>query len=124
MRRKQSYSVNKKRVGVTMFGVATTAVDIIREYLESNYDIKVYVFRATGHGGKAIEKLMRKRELDAVRDLTTTEICNLVMGGVMSAGSHRLIAAAEAGIPNMISVRATDSIHLFLSIHFYLSISQ
>jgi len=109
---------------VTMFGVATTAVDIIREYLESNYDIKVYVFRATGHGGKAIEKLMRKRELDAVRDLTTTEICNLVMGGVMSAGSHRLIAAAEAGIPNIISVRATDSIHLFLSIHFYLSISQ
>jgi uncharacterized protein (UPF0261 family) len=100
--------VKKSRVGISMFGVTTPAVDAIRRYLESNYDIEAYVFHATGHGGKAMERLVREGGLDAVLDLTTTEICDHVTGGVMSAGPHRLEAAAEAGIPNIISVGATD----------------
>jgi uncharacterized protein (UPF0261 family) len=98
----------KKRVGITMFGVTTPAVDTIRKHLESNYDIETYVFHATGHGGKAMERLVREGGLDAVLDLTTTEICDHLTGGVMSAGPHRLEAAAEAAIPNIISVGATD----------------
>lgn len=98
----------KKRVGITMFGVTTPAVDAIRKYLESNYDIETYVFHATGHGGKAMERLVREGGLDAVLDLTTTEICDHLTGGVMSAGEHRLEATATAGIPNIISVGATD----------------
>lgn len=98
----------KKRVGVTMFGVTTPAVDTIRKHLESNYDIEVYVFHATGHGGKAMERLIGEGALDAVLDLTTTEICDHITGGVMSAGPHRLEAAAQAGIPNIVSVGATD----------------
>jgi uncharacterized protein (UPF0261 family) len=101
-------NVKKKRVGVTMFGVTTPAVDTIRKHLEANYDIEVYVFHATGHGGKAMERLIREGELDAVLDLTTTEICDFITGGVMSAGPHRLEAAAAAGIPNIVSVGATD----------------
>lgn len=108
LRTKQPESSHKKRVGVTMFGVTTTAVDIIRKHLESKYDVEVYVFHATGHGGKAMERLIQERKLDAVLDLTTTEICDLITGGVMSAGPYRLKAAAEAGIPNIISVGATD----------------
>jgi uncharacterized protein (UPF0261 family) len=100
--------VKKSRVGISMFGVTTPAVDAIRRYLESNYDIEAYVFHATGHGGKAMERLVREGGLDAVLDLTTTEICDHVTRGVMSAGPHRLEAAAEAGIPNIISVGATD----------------
>jgi uncharacterized protein (UPF0261 family) len=100
--------VKKKRVGITMFGVTTPAVDTIRKHLEANYDIEAYVFHATGHGGKAMERLIREGELDGVLDLTTTEICDFITGGVMSAGSHRLEAAAEAGIPNIVSVGATD----------------
>lgn len=98
----------KKRVGITMFGVTTPGVDCIRKYLESNYEIETYIFHATGHGGKAMERLVQEGGLDAVLDLTTTEICDFITGGVMSAGEHRLEAAAEAGLPNIVSVGATD----------------
>lgn len=98
----------KTRVGVTMFGVTTPAVDEIRKHLESNYNVETFVFHATGHGGKAMERLIREGQIDAVLDLTTTEICDHLTGGVMSAGPNRLEAAAAAGIPNIISVGATD----------------
>jgi uncharacterized protein (UPF0261 family) len=98
----------KKRVGITMFGVTTPAGDRIRNHLESLFNIECYIFHATGHGGKAMERLVREGILDAVLDLTTTEICDFHTGGNMSAGPHRLEAAAEAGIPNIISLGATD----------------
>ncbi|KAH7309156.1 UPF0261 domain-containing protein [Stachybotrys elegans] len=98
----------KKRVGITMFGVTTPGVDAVRKHLESNYPIEVFVFHATGHGGKAMERLVREGRLDAVLDLTTTEICDHITGGNMSAGPHRLEAAAEAGIPYIVSLGATD----------------
>jgi uncharacterized protein (UPF0261 family) len=98
----------KKSVGITMFGVTTPAVDTIRKYLEAEYEIETFVFHATGHGGRVMERLIEEGALDAVLDLTTTEICDHVTGGVMSAGEHRLEAAACAGIPNIISVGATD----------------
>ncbi|KAK4116119.1 hypothetical protein N656DRAFT_744876 [Canariomyces notabilis] len=98
----------KKRVGITMFGVTTPAVDAIRKHLESGQEVETYIFHATGHGGRAMERLIREGQLDAVLDLTTTEICDYLTGGVMSAGEHRLEAAAKAGIPNVVSVGATD----------------
>jgi uncharacterized protein (UPF0261 family) len=108
LRQKNPIVSHKQRVGITMFGVTTPAVDAIRRHLEAYYDIETYVFHATGHGGKAMERLIREGGLDAVLDLTTTEICDYLTGGVMSAGPHRLEAAAEAGIPNIVSVGATD----------------
>jgi uncharacterized protein (UPF0261 family) len=104
----QTSPSTQKRVGITMFGVTTPAVDEIRKHLETNYDIETFVFHATGHGGKAMERLIREGRLDAVLDLTTTELCDHITGGVMSAGPNRLEAAAMAGIPNIISVGATD----------------
>lgn len=98
----------KKRVGITMFGVTTPGVDAIRKHLETNHDVETYVFHATGHGGQSMEKLVREGALDAVLDLTTTEICDFVNGGNMSAGPDRLNAAAEAGIPLVVSLGATD----------------
>ncbi|KAF9739407.1 hypothetical protein PMIN06_008254 [Paraphaeosphaeria minitans] len=107
-RRQASAAKAKIRVGITMFGVTTPGVDAIRKHLESEHDVEIYVFHATGHGGKAMERLVREGGLDAVLDLTTTEVCDLVTGGVMSAGHQRLEAAAKAGIPNIVSVGATD----------------
>ncbi|KAF2621057.1 hypothetical protein BU25DRAFT_259807 [Macroventuria anomochaeta] len=107
-RSRQTNSSTKKRVGITMFGVTTPAVDEIRKHLESKYDVETFVFHATGHGGKAMERLINEGRIDAVLDLTTTEICDHVTGGVMSAGPQRLEAAAAAGIPNIISLGATD----------------
>ncbi|RAK95758.1 Tm-1-like ATP-binding domain-containing protein, partial [Aspergillus ibericus CBS 121593] len=119
----------KKRIGITMFGVTTPGVTRIREFLEDHYrgqsneesaaaaaasggdGCEVYVFHATGAGGKAMERLIRETHLDAVVDLTTSEIVDEIVGGVLSAGSTRLSAAAEKGIPQVVSLGACDMIN-------------
>lgn len=98
----------KKRVGLSMFGVTTPAVDRIRMYFEQNYPIECFVFHQTGSGGKAMERLVEEGGLDAVLDVTTTELCDHVCGGVMDSGPHRLEAALKAGIPYIISCGALD----------------
>lgn len=107
----QSKEARRPRVGITMFGVTTPCVDKIREHLVSNYAVETYIFHATGHGGKAMERLVSEGRLDAVLDLTTTEICDFLMGGNMSAGPDRLEAALKAGIPTIISLGATDMVN-------------
>ncbi|KAF8855607.1 UPF0261 domain-containing protein [Acephala macrosclerotiorum] len=99
------------RIGITMFGVTTPCVNCITQYLTENYVVEIYVFHATGHGGKAMERLVQEGILDAVLDLTTTEICDHLCGGNMSAGPSRLEAALSAGIPNIISLGATDMVN-------------
>ncbi|KAK8210136.1 hypothetical protein M8818_003623 [Zalaria obscura] len=101
----------KKRVAVTMFGVTTPCVDKVREYLEREYPVEVIVFHATGHGGRAMERLVEEGRIDAVLDITTTELCDLMMGGNMSAGPTRLEAALKAGLPNVLSLGATDMVN-------------
>lgn len=98
----------KKQVGITMFGVTTQGVDVIRKTLEEKWPVETYVFHATGTGGRAMERLIREGKLDAVVDLTTTEVVDYVMDGVMSAGETRLDAVAKAGIPAIVSLGATD----------------
>ena len=99
------------RVAITMFGVTTPCVDAIRHYLTTTYGYEVYVFHATGHGGRAMERLVASNRVDAVIDLTTTEIPDQIVGGVMAAGSARLEAAAKAGIPQVVSVGACDMVN-------------
>ncbi|KAJ4137888.1 hypothetical protein NW754_001533 [Fusarium falciforme] len=104
----QKTGPRKKRVGSTMFGVTTPGVDAIRAHLQANYPVEVYVFHATGHGGRAMEKLINDGQLDAVLDLTTTEVCDMITGGIMAAAPDRFDAAIKAGIPNIVSLGATD----------------
>lgn len=101
----------KKRVGITMFGVTTPCVDVMRQHLTEKYGYEVYVFHATGHGGRAMERMVAAGELDAIVDLTTTEIADHIVGGVMSAGPHRLDAAAKGDIPQVLSVGACDVVN-------------
>ena len=101
----------KKRVGITMFGVTTPCVDAMRQHLTEKYGYEVYVFHATGHGGRAMERMTSAGELDAIVDLTTTEIADHIVGGVMSAGPDRLDAAAKADIPQVLSVGACDMVN-------------
>ncbi|CAN8098123.1 unnamed protein product [Discula destructiva] len=107
-RKSEDTAKSAKRVGITMFGVTTPGADGIRNRLEAKYGAEVFVFHATGHGGKAMERLVREGKLDAVLDLTTTEICDLVTGGIMAADPERLEAAVQAEIPCIVSVGATD----------------
>jgi uncharacterized protein (UPF0261 family) len=99
----------KTRIGITMFGVTTPCVDAARKHIsEKMPDSEIYIFHATGHGGLAMERLITEGKLDAVLDITTTEICDYLLGGNMSAGPQRLEAALRRGIPNIISLGATD----------------
>ncbi|KAG6007369.1 hypothetical protein E4U21_006073 [Claviceps maximensis] len=97
-----------KRIAITMFGVTTPGVDMIRQILNRHHHVETYVFHATGHGGKAMERLIADGQMDAVIDLTTTEICDYIMGGIMSAGEERLDAAVQAAIPTIIGLGALD----------------
>jgi uncharacterized protein (UPF0261 family) len=99
------------RVGITMFGVTTPCVDHVRKYLEDNYSVEVYVFHATDHGGKSMERLVEEGRLDAILDITTTEICDLIASGTMSCETSRLEMTLKRGIPNIITVGATDMVN-------------
>jgi uncharacterized protein (UPF0261 family) len=97
-------------VAATMFGVTTPAVTAAREDLESR-GYEVLVFHATGTGGKAMENLIDAGFFDGVLDLTTTELCDELVGGVLSAGPDRLGAAARTGVPQVVSLGALDMVN-------------
>ncbi|KAI0473386.1 hypothetical protein GGR56DRAFT_529429 [Xylariaceae sp. FL0804] len=102
----------KKGIGITMFGVTTPAVDAARAWLDRRGgEFEVYVFHATGAGGRAMERLVAEGRLAAVLDLTTTELADELAGGVFSAGPGRLTAAARAGLPQIVSVGALDMVN-------------
>lgn len=97
-------------VGATMFGVTTPCVTAAREALEAR-GYEVLTFHATGTGGKAMEALVDGGFLAGVLDVTTTELCDDLVGGVFSAGPGRLEAAGRAGIPQVVSLGALDMVN-------------
>ena len=97
-------------VAATMFGVTTPCVTMARKALEER-GFDVLVFHATGSGGRAMEGLIADGFVQGVLDVTTTEWCDEVVGGVLSAGPDRLGAAARAGIPQVVSVGAVDMVN-------------
>ncbi|MGY0710527.1 Tm-1-like ATP-binding domain-containing protein [Azospirillum argentinense] len=99
----------KPALGLTMFGVTTPCVTQLSQALDPAYDC--LVFHATGTGGRAMEKLVASGLLAGVLDVTTTEVCDLLMGGVFSAGEERLDAIARAGIPYVGSCGALDMVN-------------
>ena len=97
-------------IAATMFGVTTPCVTEARKRLEqAGYD--VLVFHATGSGGRAMEGLIADGFFAGVLDVTTTEWCDEVVGGVLSAGPDRLSAAGRKGIPQVVSVGALDMVN-------------
>ena len=100
----------KPLVAATMFGVTTPAVNYAREYLEAR-GYEVLIFHATGVGGQSMEALIEAGFIEGVLDLTTTEWCDEVVGGILNAGPHRLEAAALNGIPQVVSVGALDMVN-------------
>jgi uncharacterized protein (UPF0261 family) len=97
-------------VAATMFGVTTPCVTRAREELERR-GYEVLVFHATGTGGKAMEALVEGGLLSGVLDVTTTELCDDLVGGVLSAGPTRLEAAGRAGVPQVVSLGALDMVN-------------
>lgn len=100
---------DKPAIGLTMFGVTTTCVSQTVERLGDGYDC--LVFHATGTGGQSMEKLVDSGLVEAVIDTTTTEICDLLMGGVFPATDDRLGAIIRTRIPYVGSVGALDMVN-------------
>lgn len=97
-------------IAASMFGVTTPCVNRLRERLEET-GYEVLVFHATGTGGQAMEGLIDAGFFSAVADMTTTEWCDEVVGGMLSAGPDRLGAAARAGLPQVVSCGALDMVN-------------
>lgn len=108
--RKTPAAGDRPLVAATMFGVTTPCVDHLRGLVEAA-GFEVLVFHATGTGGQAMEALIDAGFITAVADVTTTEWCDEVVGGVLSAGPDRLSAAARAGIPQVVSCGALDMVN-------------
>lgn len=101
---------DKPLIAATMFGVTTPCVQHAKEVLEqAGYE--VLTFHATGSGGQAMESLIREGLIAGVLDITTTELADELVGGVLSAGPTRLTAASERGIPQVVSVGALDMVN-------------
>ena len=101
---------DKPLIAATMFGVTTPCVTKSREILEAA-GYEVLVFHATGTGGQAMEDLVRGGFLAGVLDVTTTELADELVGGILSAGPDRLEAAGEAGLPQVIAPGALDMVN-------------
>jgi len=103
-------AVDKPLITATMFGVTTPCVTMVREGLEQE-GFEVLVFHATGSGGRSMEALISAGFIAGVADITTTEWCDELVGGVLTAGPDRLDAAAKAGVPQVVSLGALDMVN-------------
>ena len=101
----------KPSIGLTMFGVTTPCVTAIADQLRDTYDCMV--FHATGTGGRSMEKLADSGLLSGIIDITTTEVCDLLLGGVLPATDDRFGAIARTGLPYVGSVGALDMVNFW-----------
>ena len=96
-------------IGLTMFGVTTTAVQGIARRLDGEFDC--LVFHATGAGGRSMESLADSGLLAVLIDLTTTEVVDMLVGGVFPCDGDRFGAAIRTGLPCVVSVGALDMVN-------------
>ncbi|WP_439621431.1 Tm-1-like ATP-binding domain-containing protein [Gemmata sp.] len=106
----RSSGSDKPVIAATMFGVTTPCVEAARAQLEAA-GYEVLVFHATGTGGRTMEGLIRDGLVAGVLDITTTELADELVGGVLTAGPDRLTAASLKGVPQVISVGALDMVN-------------
>jgi uncharacterized protein (UPF0261 family) len=108
--REAAGSADKPLITATMFGVTTPCVSAAQNQLEAS-GYEVLVFHATGTGGMTMESFVRDGLIAGVLDLTTTELADELVGGILTAGRDRLTAAALRGVPQVISLGALDMVN-------------
>jgi len=101
---------NKPTLAMTMFGVTTPCVTAVRQALEAR-GFDCLVFHATGTGGQAMEKLVEAGLIQGVLDITTTEVADEVVGGILPCGPHRFEAILKAKVPYVLSLGALDMVN-------------
>ncbi len=102
-------AITKPALGLTMFGVTTPCVQAVVKRLQEEFDC--LVFHATGVGGQSMEKLADSGLLAGVIDVTTTEVADEIVGGVLSAGPTRMDVFARHALPYVGSCGALDMVN-------------
>ncbi len=106
---KPSAIEEKNAIGLTMFGVTTPCINAITA--ELSFQLDCLVFHATGAGGRSMEKLIDSHLLSANLDITTTEVCDFLFGGVLACNEDRFGAIVRTKIPTIMSCGALDMIN-------------
>src|SRR6185295_9075155 len=101
---------DKPLIVASMFGNTTPAVERAKAALEKE-GFEILVFHATGVGGRTMEGLIESGVIAGVLDITTTEWADELVGGVLSAGAHRLEAAARRGVPAIVVPGCLDMVN-------------
>ncbi|WP_374379702.1 ABC transporter permease [Dongia sp.] len=99
----------KPAIGITMFGVTTPCVQALTTELQGDYDC--LVFHATGVGGRSMEALADSGLLAGAVDVTTTEVADMLVGGVFPATADRFGAFIRQRLPYVGSVGALDMVN-------------
>ena len=94
----------------SMFGNTTGCINAAMPLLEQE-GYEVLVFHATGTGGRMMESLIDSGMVAGVLDITTTELADELVGGVLTAGPDRVSAAGRAGIPAIIVPGCLDMVN-------------
>ncbi|MEI6161282.1 MAG: Tm-1-like ATP-binding domain-containing protein [Roseococcus sp.] len=102
-------AAEKPGLGMSMFGVTTACVTMLREALDATHEC--YVFHATGAGGQSMEKLADSGLLAALLDITTTEVPDFLMGGVFPCTEDRFGSVIRTRLPYIGSVGAVDMVN-------------
>jgi uncharacterized protein (UPF0261 family) len=100
----------KPVIGMTMFGVTTPCVLRAKARIEQ-LGYETLLFHANGVGGRVMEELIENGKTAGVLDITTTELADELVGGVLSAGPKRLNAAGKLGIPQVVCPGALDMVN-------------
>ncbi len=102
-------AADKPGLGLTMFGVTTECVTLVRQALQADYE--PFVFHATGVGGQSMEKLVDSGFFAGVIDVTTTEVADYLVGGVLPCTEDRFGAMIRTRAPAVVSVGALDMVN-------------
>ena len=103
-------SNDKPLIGCMMFGVTTPCVLRAAKFMEEQgYDVMIN--HAIGSGGLSMEQMIDDGYIKGILDITTHEIADEILGGVLSAGPDRLTAASRKGIPQVVAPGGLDLIN-------------
>lgn len=103
-------TATKPTIGITMFGVTTPCINAVRDRLNKE-GYEILVFHATGVGGRSMEELVRGGFIQGVLDVTTTEVADHIVGGIMACDETRFDAIIQNKIPLVLSVGALDMVN-------------
>jgi uncharacterized protein (UPF0261 family)/ABC-type branched-subunit amino acid transport system ATPase component len=106
---RKTTQVARPALGMTMFGVTTPCVQEVQRLMQDDFD--VLVFHATGTGGQSMEKLADSGLMAGLVDITTTEVCDFLVGGILPCTEDRFGAAIRTRLPCVVSCGALDMVN-------------